>query len=237
MDYSIFYDNVNGREKTRNELSSSRKVTEHSSFSPKLPAPMCKMDDTFIIPTSYYQTPAREFSHLASNFDVYGVQADQWGADAVSDSFIIDVTTGGAQDYDGGGYDEAYESGFAEKSGADFGAASQTSTLTAQAPAKVGSMAVRAAAHRRRITCPAKGKKPIRFVCLVPNCGADFTTKQNFTYHLNAHRRVKPFKCEDCKSQFPSRNNLKRHGRSCKGGQNTSEETRTYSTTGVEVQL
>ncbi|KAJ3721655.1 hypothetical protein C8R42DRAFT_734643 [Lentinula raphanica] len=188
------------------------------------------------------RTPAREFSHLASNFDVYGVQADQWGADAGSDSFIIDVTTGGAQDYDGGGYDEAYESGFAEKSGADIGAASQTSTLTAQAPAKVGSMAVRAAAHRRRITCPAKGKKPIRFVCLVPNCVFTFSTLRALVQidsidHLNAHRRVKPFKCEGCKSQFPSRNNLKRHGRSCKGGQNTSEETRTYSTTGVEVQL
>ncbi|KAJ4485877.1 hypothetical protein J3R30DRAFT_3442649 [Lentinula aciculospora] len=75
---------------------------------------------------------------------------------------------------------------------------------------KVGSSASRTAADRRQVEMS-------RFFCSVPGCGAHFTAKHNYNYHHNAHFRLKNFKCEKCSTRFPSKNNLKRHERSCKG--------------------
>ncbi|KAJ4485878.1 hypothetical protein J3R30DRAFT_3697299 [Lentinula aciculospora] len=85
-------------------------------------------------------------------------------------------------------------------------------------PAKIGSSAGRAAADRRRVVHPNKGKTPSKYFCSMDGCGAHFTAKHNYHYHLDAHDKVKRFQCAVCKSYFPSMNNLKRHGRSCKGG-------------------
>ncbi|KAF8832136.1 hypothetical protein HHX47_DHR1000972 [Lentinula edodes] len=84
-------------------------------------------------------------------------------------------------------------------------------------PAKVGSSAGRAAAERRRIAHPTGGRNPSRFFCTIPGCGAQFTAKHNYNYHVNAHNKIRRFQCNACKNRYPSMNNLKRHWRTCKG--------------------
>ncbi|KAF9001116.1 hypothetical protein BDQ17DRAFT_1542882 [Cyathus striatus] len=52
-------------------------------------------------------------------------------------------------------------------------------------------------------------------------CGADFTTKQNFNYHMNSHYNIKEYKCE-CGREFGTRYVMRRHRNSCSIAKNNS---------------
>ncbi|KAJ7767124.1 hypothetical protein B0H16DRAFT_351354 [Mycena metata] len=71
----------------------------------------------------------------------------------------------------------------------------------------VATPATRRAAKFRR-------KKAASFVCMV--CGADFTANHNLKNHLNSHRSIKGFRCDQCAQCFGTAHVLRRHLKKCK---------------------
>ncbi|KAJ3732494.1 hypothetical protein DFJ43DRAFT_1074184 [Lentinula guzmanii] len=171
-------------------------------------------------PPEYELSVSESISYLyaaTTNFDFYDVQ-NSWGpnAEVSSETLIADAASNDVRS-NHCVPDEAHRED-------DVALAPEAGTSCPSASAgkhkgstKVGTLAGRAAAHRRRVVHPDKGEKQTRFFCSVPGCGANFTAKHNYQYHVDAHDQIKRFGCEACKSQFPSRNNLKRHASRCKG--------------------
>ncbi|KAJ3980757.1 hypothetical protein F5890DRAFT_1539729 [Lentinula detonsa] len=158
-----------------------------------------------------------DYLYTTINFDIYDVQ-NSWGpnAEVSSETLIADVALSNDVRSNHCVPDEAHredEVALAPESGPSYPSASAGKH---KGSTKVGTLAGRAAAHRRRVVHPDKGQNQSRFFCSVPGCGANFTAKHNYQYHVDAHDRIKRFGCEACKSQFPSRNNLKRHASRCK---------------------
>ncbi|KAJ3995555.1 hypothetical protein F5050DRAFT_1766566 [Lentinula boryana] len=169
-------------------------------------------------PPEYELSVSESISHLyTTNFDIYDIQ-NGWGPNAeVSGESLIANTPSNDVRSNHCEPDEAHrenEEAMAPEAGTSYPSASAGKHKDST---KVGTLAGRAAAHRRRVVHPDKGQKQSRFFCSVPGCGANFTAKHNYQYHVDAHDQIKRFKCEACKSQFPSRNNLKRHASRCKG--------------------
>ena len=65
--------------------------------------------------------------------------------------------------------------------------------------------------ERTVFTDPGTGLK--KFCCTWPGCGHVFTRKQHLEDHVNLHRRIKPYPCQDpeCSYRGTSKNNVRRH--------------------------
>ncbi|ESK87229.1 zinc finger protein 133 [Moniliophthora roreri MCA 2997] len=50
-----------------------------------------------------------------------------------------------------------------------------------------------------------------RYFCTVPGCGKGYTQRHNLNYHLNSHKGLKPYVCQECEKGFGSKSDLRRH--------------------------
>ncbi|TFK69697.1 hypothetical protein BDN72DRAFT_878301 [Pluteus cervinus] len=77
---------------------------------------------------------------------------------------------------------------------------------------RIGSRYMTEAGFRRR----SKGQRRV-YMCSIPDCGAELTSKANWRSHEKAHFNIREWQCDLCEKSFGWRHVLRRHVKTCKG--------------------